>query len=270
MYWWLFSHSLLFRWLNRVDENRIERYSQIKELLGEDSVFGINMGSIGPDQKKSILGYNVKTGEEFFAKMSTSERAKALTRNEIKVYKELADTGLVPKIFDYRDEGDYVFLKCECIKGEHLHGQIDFRLVMDILLTLKDNHYSTTNNQDSPSLGEGEGRGLLTCFSHMDFCPWNMIDVQGKLHIIDWEMAAEMPLGFDLFTYLLQTYFLTVNSKNGNEVIKDNESIINDYFGINRTDWQPYLDAFIDYKIEYFSEGQNDLLLNRFKEMKNA
>lgn len=268
--WLLFTHSRLYRWLNRADENEVEDFARLKEILGKDTVFGINMGSKGPDQKKSILGYDKNTGKEFFAKYSTKKRAMELSRNEIKVYQSLVDTGLVPKIYDYKDEKEYVFLKCECIKGNHVHGQIDNRQVLDMLLLLKQKHYMQDSITNSSSKGEsGKDHNLKTCFAHMDFCPWNMIDVKGKLHIIDWEMSAEMPLGFDLFTYLLQTYFLTENLKTGNEVITNNEALIDEYFGTKRPEWQSYLDIFVDWKIKFFSAGQNDLLLRGFEEMRS-
>lgn len=240
-----------------MDESRVEGYAQIKKLLGDDSVFGINMGTDGPDQKKSILGYDSVTGKEFFAKLSTTERAMALSRNEIKVYQDLKDTGLVPKLHSFYDAEDFVFMRCECIKGKHLHGQIDIHDVLEILLLLKQMHYDHDISNTS----------LNTCFAHMDFCPWNMLDVNGKLYVVDWEMASEMPLGFDLFTYLLQTHFLTVNEMTGKEIIDNNETIINKYFGTTRLGWQPYLDAFVDYKMDVLS-GLNDGILDKYKEMK--
>jgi len=278
--WWLFCHSYIYRWINRVDAQEVDGYATLHALLGKDCEFGINMGTNGPDQKKSVLGYERSSGRQFFAKLATKERAMALSRNEIKVYKLLADTGLAPKLYDYKDEKDFVFLKCECINGQHVHGQIDNRQILDILLTLKQKHYSPTPSSSStPSTSSTSSTHSTpstssthstpsTSFAHMDFCPWNMIDINGKLHIIDWEMAAEMPLGFDLFTYLLQTHFLTDNSKTGEEVINENRTLIDEYF--QGVDWTPYLKAFIDYKIEFFSAGQNSLLLERFREMKHS
>lgn len=257
--WWLFCHFAPLRWLWRVSGEVIPELPLLQSLIGEDAVYGVNMGTNGPDQKKSVLGYFVNDNEndnhKFFAKLATKERAKSLSRNEIKVYQTLADTGLVPALYDFKDTEDYVFLKCECICGEHVHGDVDRSQVMKMLMLLKEKHYD--QHSSIP--------GLMTCFSHMDFCPWNMILVNGKLHIIDWEMAAEMPLGFDLFTYLLQTSFLTDNSKSGLEVVEENREWIEEYF--KGEDWKPYLKAFVDYKVDFFSEGQNPLLLSRFNEM---
>jgi len=294
--WWLFCHFAPLRWLWRVKGEKIEGLALLQSLLGENVVFGVNMGTKGPDQKMSVLGYYINDNDNdndnegsastkaadaarkalprkvrlqdendnenekhrFFAKLATKERAKALSRNEIKVYRTLAGTGLVPELYDYKDTEEYVFLKCECISGEHVHGDVDPEQIMVILKLLKERHY---DESFAASV-------LQTCFAHMDFCPWNMINVVGKLHIIDWEMAAEMPLGFDLFTYLLQTFFLTDNLMTGMEVLEKHLNWIDEYF--EGEDWKPYLKAFVDYKIEFFSAGQNPLLLSRFKEMKDA
>ena len=290
--WWLFCHSAPLRWLWRVRGEEIEGLPLLQSLLGDDVVFGVNMGTKGPDQKTSVLGYyynvndnfnlnananhndnynhndnvnlnvndKLNTDRRFFAKLATTERAKALTRNEIKVYQTLAGTGLVPELYDYKDTEEYVFLKCECISGEHVRGDVDKNQIMAMLKCLKAQHYDLCITSQ-----ENTTDGLKTCFAHMDFCPWNMIDVDGKLRIIDWEMAAEMPLGFDLFTYLLQTFFLTDNSKTGMEVIEQHREWIEEYF--EGEDWHQYLKAFIDYKVDFFSAGQNPLLLSRFTEM---
>ena len=223
--WWLFTHLTAFRWLNKVEADSVEGFGHLSELIGRDAVIGINMGTEGPDQKKSVLGYERTTGNRFFAKLATKERAMALSRNEIKVYRLLADTGLVPQLFDWKDDKSFVYLKSECISGNHVHGKVDDRCILDILLTMKERHY------EQPSSPNPQPSSLTTCFAHMDFCPWNMIETDKGLRVMDWEMAAEMPLGFDLFTYLLQTHYLIDDSLSGVEVIKNNEKLITDYFG---------------------------------------
>ncbi len=268
--WWLFCHVSLFRFLFRVEEKNIEGLSLLKSLLGEDVIYGVNMGTTGPDQKMSVLGYHTNTltssanKSRFFAKLSTSQRAKDLSRNEIKVYQSLAGTGLVPELYSYKDTEEYVFLKCECIQGDHVLSGVEDSQVMGILMMLKDKHYTETSSPFCVNNGAEEAP-LKTCFAHMDFCPWNMLSVRGKLHLIDWEMSAEMPLGFDLFTYVLQTSFLLDKTQSGMKVIEDHRTMIDEYFA--GEDWQVYLKAFVNYKLEFFSKGQNPLLYDRFNEM---
>lgn len=257
--WWLFLHISLFRSLFHVREKEIEGMSLLRSLLGDNAIFGVNMGTIGPDQKMSVLGYyttasKVTYASKFFAKLAISERAKALSRNEIKVYQALADTGHVPALYAYQDTDDYVFLKCECFTGGHVPVDADHDQVMSILKKLKDLHY--------------EGDSAQTCFAHMDFCPWNMLSVNGKLRVIDWEMAAEMPLGFDLFTYLLQTSFLIDKTQTGRAVIEKHRAWIDEYF--EGEEWHTCLQQFVDYKVAFFSDGQNPLLYDRYREMQQS
>ncbi len=269
--WRLFCHSALVRHLFAIKDAEIKEMPLLRSLLGNDAIFGVNMGTSGPDQKISILGYLPGRPEEgskkFFAKLSTSERAKVLSRNEIKVYRLLADTGLVPSLYDYQDTDDYVFLKCECICGDHVPVDVDLRQVMPILKKLKEMHYSESSASAIVTDGK-DGKPLETCFAHMDFCPWNMLSVRGELRVIDWEMAEEKPLGFDLFTFLLQPSFLLDNTFSGNEVIDRHRSWIDEYFA--GEDWQAYLKFFVDYKVAFFSAGQNQILYDRYRAMQQS
>jgi len=260
--WWLFTHSASYRGLNNVDSDTIPEMNSVEALLGNDVVYGVNLGTPGPDQKKSILGYDAN--RRFFAKFASKERAMALSRNEIKVYQTLAETGLVPKLYDYNDTAEYVYLKCECISGEHVH-EADRKQVMEILEKMRGLHYA--EGEELQAISDGYN-GLKTCFAHHDFCPWNMIDVDGKLHVIDWEMATELVWGYDLFTFLLQTEFLVGTGLSGLQVVEKERAWIDEYF--EGLDWKPYIKAFVEDKVNFFSVGQNDLLLSKYSELQKA
>lgn len=108
--------------------------------------------------------------------------------------------------------------------------------------------------------------GLKTCFAHNDFCLWNMLSVNGHICLVDWEMAGEFPIGHDLFTYIFQTTFFIQNAVPTNIVLKNNLQLIKKYFG--DIDYIPYLKHFVDYKINFFSSGQNPYGLKRYMELK--
>lgn len=260
LYWWLFLHCSLVRYLNRVESSSVQDVELWQTLLGADSVFGINYGTPSPDQKKSILGYD-EAGRHFFAKLSQKENARKLSSNEIFVYQKLADSGLVPKLIDCKITDNYVFLKTECVDGNHVHGQISDEEILQILETLRVYHYDERLNAD----------GLKTCFSHGDFCPWNMLESDGCLKIIDWEMAGERALGHDLFTYIFQTSFLIRREESFENVMQKNRTLIESYFesaGVN--DWEPYLKDFALLKIEEFTRKQDSYMLARYKDALNA
>jgi tRNA A-37 threonylcarbamoyl transferase component Bud32 len=260
LYWWLFLHCSLVRYLNRVELSSVQDFELLQSLLGTDSVFGINFGTPSPDQKKSILGYDGE-GLHFFAKLSRKENAKKLSSNEIFVYQKLSDSGLVPKLFDCKITDDYVFLKTECVEGSHIHGQISNDEILKILETLRTYHYDESLNAS----------GLKTCFSHGDFCPWNMLENDGRLKIIDWEMAGERSFGHDLFTYIFQTSFLIRREESFENVMQKNRTLIDSYFesaGVD--DWIPYFKDFALLKVDEFTRKQDSYMLARYKEALNA
>lgn len=260
IYWWLFLHCSLVRCLNRVESSSVQDFELLQTLLGSGFIFGINFGTFSPDQKKSILGYD-EAEHHFFAKLSKKENAKKLSSNEILVYQKLADTGLVPKLFDYKITDEYVFLKTECIEGNHVLENISNDQILQILETLRAYRYDETLKSD----------GLKTCFSHGDFCLWNMLESDGRLKIIDWEMAGERALGHDLFTYIFQTSFLLHRKKSFENVMRENKRLINSYFeSACIDDWKPYFKDFVLLKIEEFTRKQDSYMLARYKEALNA
>jgi thiamine kinase-like enzyme len=83
--------------------------------------------------------------------------------------------------------------------------------------------------------------GLITCLSHGDFTPWNMIIEKGEYRLIDWEMAEERPLGYDIFTYTLRQKMLT-EQLSPTEIVKSHADDYSKYFAEwNITDYTPYL-----------------------------
>lgn len=260
IYWWLFRHCTLLRSWNKIETKEITDFQLIRELLGENSIFGINLGTPSPDQKKSILGYNPVEGR-FFAKFACLDNAKKLCENEIYVYNTLSNSGLVPKILDSKKESNFVFLKTECIVGDHIHGQISNDSIIHILTKLCSYHFNKDSNEN----------GLKTCFSHGDFCPWNMLKCNGELKIIDWEMADERSLGHDLFTYIFQTAFLIQRERSFTNILEKNRSLIDRYFEVNGiSDWNPYFRDFAQIKVDEFIRKNDSYLTNRYSEALNA
>lgn len=242
IYWWLFRHCGIFRSRKKVQEPDAEfPFSSIMQFCPEGSVVSFNMGTPGPEQKISMLGVDAE-GARFFAKYSVSEAAKALSRNEIKVLKGLEKTDLTPLLLDYRDDKDFVFFRTSCVEGSN---PSDVRLndsIMNLLLRI--NRIEVKTN------------GLATCFSHGDFTPWNLIIKPNNTYcMIDWEMAGEKPLGFDLFTYITQVGAKLAPDQPLIKVIAEYKEYIERYFqSFGIVDWYPYKKAFAEYKIAYERE----------------
>ena len=244
IYWWLFRHVEAVRKMSSVDENELDfPYKRIKETDGNDTLMSFNMGSPGVEQKISILGYDRILGMPFFAKFSEKPRAMELTRNEIKVYQMLDGSGLTPKLINAVDKKNYVFLKAEYIKGARPKDRHLTNDILQLCLSLVNYHLSDPIDDDS---------GLVMSLSHGDFCPWNVLVSGNAIRLIDWELAAERTLGYDLFTYICQVSMLFEPEKELLLAIDNDIEYVKAYFdacGIK--DYKPYLKAFAKQKWVY-------------------
>lgn len=260
LYWYLFTHFSLVRKLTKVREEDLDfPYDLIKKAERNDSLMSFNLGSPGREQKISILGYDHSLQQRFFAKFSQKPDARALSINEIEVLKKLQGTGLVPALYPHEINDEYVFLKTACINGARPTGVSMNTELLHLLFSLA----------DISAKGPDENAELRYAFAHGDFCPWNMLVTEGGLRLIDWEMAADRPLGYDLFTYIFQTAFLLNPSAGLQELLAKNKDWVVDYFthfGIG--DWKPYLASFTDYKIEKMRQTDNQGLLQLFLKLK--
>lgn len=262
IYWWLFQHSSVVRSLTSVNEKDLEfPYSKIKASDGNDTLMSFNMGSPGVEQKISILGYDKTLDIPFFAKFSEKPRAKKLTKNEIRIYRMLDGTGLTPKLLQAVDTDDYVYLKAEFIKGSRPKSRKMTDEVLQLYLPLSKYHLTDKNVDEN---------GLKMSLSHGDFCPWNVLVSEGSIRLIDWELAADRTLGYDLFTYICQVAILFEPEKQLLLAIDDNMRFVKEYFySFGITDYKPYLKAFAMQKWEYEEGKGNNQLSDKYKELAN-
>lgn len=256
IYWWLFRHCSVVRELNMVDTTNVPfPYKRIVELNGKECLMAFNMGTPGVELKISILGY--EDGTPFFAKYSEKLAARQLTKNEVMIYRMLDKTGLTPVLLGSYEGEDCCWLKAEYVKGDHPDARALTDDIVDLALSLASYH-----------LGNASKGELKTCLSHGDFCPWNMLVSDGKIRLIDWEVAKERPLGFDLFTFICQVSALFEPERLLMDVIKEKEPSIKWYFSSLRvSDYKPYLHAFAKEKTEYEAGKGNEPLYKKYKEL---
>lgn len=262
LYWYLFTHYSFVRKLSAVNESQLDfPYSLIKKAEKNNSLMSFNMGSPGPEQKISILGYDDLLQRPFFAKFSQKPAARALSKNEIEVLTELKGTGLVPELLHSEITEDYVFLKTECISGERPGSVKMSAAVLSVVFALNQVSGSRKNVNDELKCG----------FSHGDFCPWNMLIAKEGIRMVDWEMAGIRTLGYDLFTYIFQPAFLLMPGKRAGAILKENSEWIEryfDHFGIG--DWREYLKNFIDEKVRSTQQGKDQKLMRRYEDLKES
>lgn len=261
IYWSFFKKSSFVRSLTSLRHDQLPLpFQQIKENLGFNALLAFNMGSPGIEQKISILGYDNELKQPFFAKFSQKEEAKALTLNEIKIYQLLDNTRLTPKLLHYQITDEYVCLKAEYIKGERPKNRQLNQQIVDLCLKLKDFHIENKNKDN-----------LKYSLSHGDFCPWNMLVSNGNISLIDWELAKERPLGYDLFTFICQVSSLFEPEKDLLHAIDQNTSFIQFYFKhCDIPDYLPYLKAFAQEKAEYEKAKNNSLLYNKYHQLEQS
>lgn len=260
IYWNLFKKFSIVRMLTAVNEKNLPfPYSTIKECLGMNSLMSFNMGSPGVEQKISILGYDYDKNTPFFAKFSQKPAAIILTKNEIRVYSLLKSSNLTPKLLDYKIADDYVCLKAEYVKGKRPESREINSDIVKLCLQLKDFHLEDNTNKNNE---------LIYCLSHGDFCPWNILVNNGKMRLIDWELAKERILGYDLFTYICQVAMLFEPKTELIHVIDSKIDYVKEYFntcGVN--DFLPYLKAFAKEKAEYEQGKGNNSMYEKYRKL---
>lgn len=260
-YWKKFKQSHFVRSLSLVREEKLPfPYAKIRELIGAEAMLSFNMGSPGVGKKISMLGYNPTTKQAFFAKYSQRPEAIRLSKHEIEVLQLLKDTNLVPALYGSMVGMDYVYLQTEYVKGHRPYDTLLNEQVVNLLISLSQYHYSYK---------KGDNGELRTCLSHGDFCPWNMlVQSDGSLRMIDWEMADERIVGYDIFTWLLNVAGLVTGKIPLYHIIEKNRKYIMRYFNAMQiSDYTLYLRIFVQQQMVIQKQNNKKHLLARYKEL---
>lgn len=243
IFWWLWNNLSFFKYLFTVKEKEItDEISVIKKNIDKNIVLAINTGTKGFTQKITALGINKENSKKIFLKYSNKKRTRELTTNEINILQLIEPYGCSPKLLFSKIDEHYVILITEYLEGKKFDNiKLDDNL-LSLILKIAD--FDVALNTSNVK------QGFKLCFAHGDFCPWNLLEVDNDITPIDWEFAKKYPLGFDLFTYIFQTSFLTMPNKTIPEIIRENESSIKRYFKNWDIDqWKPYLKEFSEIKL---------------------
>jgi tRNA A-37 threonylcarbamoyl transferase component Bud32 len=245
VYWWLWQNVKRFQKHYRINCDLDFPFSFIKEIERKNSVMSFCMGTPGIEQKISILGYEPLGKLRFFSKFSQKPPAMKLSMNEITVLEHLQNTGFVPLIYDKVTTDSFVFFKTEYIAGKRFNCLTLTDEIVKLMLEI--NKYNFKLNAES-------------VLSHGDFCPWNILNTSQGLRLIDWEMAKERPLGYDLFTYIFQPSFLFYPALTTGQIISKNRFFIEMYFSeFGISDYTEYLFRFAEIKMENEREKAGSL-----------
>lgn len=260
--WKIWLHVPLFRYIFSV--NQLETIFPIKNIqkyVSLDSLLAFSNGTIGVEQKISMLGVDKKTGIAFYIKYGTSDVARKNIVNEGLVLQQLKNLSFVPQIeLTVNSDEGFSLIKTTVFIGNKIKNlNLDDKMIQ-ILFDLSDQKIKTNKCLDT---------SLMSCFAHGDFCVWNMLKDHEDIELFDWEMGGEYPLGYDLFTYIFQYEFLINGSMRFEMVITENIGMIKKYFDrFQITDWIPYLLEFSKLKCDIETEKNNKDLKWHYLELK--
>ena len=255
--------SILRRFCREESVESVLPIDRFKKHLPSTAIMAINRGTVGIEQKMSILAHVPISGNEFFMKYAESEIARKNVDNEGKVLAQLHHLYFVPKLHLHVSEKEYTLIQTNILKGERLAKQkVDNQILAVLIQLSKQNVYTDRTFRFD----------LKSCFAHGDFCPWNMLLDENQLNVFDWEMAGSYPLGYDLFTYIFQTSFLLTPKKSFEKLLKQNLLFIEEYFNALKIEnWQSYLQAFAAIKMQLETQkGKSSLKIPYQKLMSYA
>lgn len=257
--WKLFTSCKWVRTLSVVDENQLDfPYRTIMDMCPANALVSFNLGTPGDEQKISMLGYIPGEDKSFFAKYSTKDKAKALSKNEIWVLRELEGRNLSPVLLDVKENDEEVFFVTSRVCGNAYSSFELSEEILDILISL-----------GSVKLEDGIGNELAFGLSHGDFCPWNMLQDGTKIQLIDWEMAANRPLGYDLFLFIIHTHLVMgADEKRILALLKENTNYITKYFNaFNISDYRPYLLSFLTARLKDEQDKAHQQTVKRYQQI---
>ena len=234
---------------------------EIQSFFESPVVLAFNRGTKSVEQKTTALGVEINSNQEFFIKYAVNSIARGNVNNEGTILKLLCDFNFVPKLQLHVNETNYTFIKTTVLKGVRLNSYPLNQKMIRILLLLSNQNiqFAKSNDQD-----------IQYCFSHGDFCPWNMMDIEGTIQVYDWETAGSYPVGYDLFTYIFQTSFLLTPKVSVNKLIEKEKQLILYYFNTKGIeDWKEYLIQFSKIKLQKEIEKNNQRLIKHYLALNN-
>jgi hypothetical protein len=262
MMWKMWRTSSLFRKI--FSTNEPEKYlplEHIRQYVTPCSILSFNLGTVGVEQKISVLGVERTTNEAFYIKYATSEIACRNVFNEGVVLQQLLHLSFVAKLqLNINLEEEFTLIKTTVLHGDKMKYQPVNEQLLSILYTLADQKVMSWRNYLTD---------LQSCFAHGDFCPWNMLVNQGEIEIFDWELAGQYPLGYDLFMYIFQYEFLVNETMNFELLLNENSNVIQQYFKhFEIKEWIPYVQEFSKLRYQIESDKNNSDLIESYLQLK--
>ncbi|MDW3646316.1 MAG: phosphotransferase [Bacteroidia bacterium] len=207
--------------------------------LSHEKQFALFTGTPGPN-RKILLYERTKNDKAYFSKIAYGENAPKLIENEFRVLEMLNQKCpkhfWFPKLFSFTHK----ILKTHELKiteSSHQWSPAHSRFLQEIYSwgieevesqSLIPEKILNVDCEDpeaqkpleqlhntlavSHELIEKQAFMLKTAFGHGDFCPWNTAVKGAKLQVLDWELAGDYPMLYDLFHFVVQHEILNTGS----------------------------------------------------------
>ncbi len=258
--WGLFRTFGLYRML--FGKTNIEAFipeKEIRKIIGLNPLMAFNTGTPGPEQKITGLGWD--KNNYFFIKYAQTPVAIKNVVNEHNILRQLSGLDFVPQIQTFHQDEKRVLLKTNVMMGSRLGNVPLNEAILNRLFTLSKTSITSENKFKT---------SLKTAFAHGDFCPWNLMEQNGRISLFDWEMAGDYPLGYDVFTFLFQTQFLLEPEKSIQSILSENKELIDQYFNhFKISNWNNYLLAFSKVKVSLEKEKGIEGMLSQYQILLN-
>jgi hypothetical protein len=254
--WSLFRNLGLYRvCFGKINIEDFIPEKEIRKIIGVEPLMTFNTGTPGPEQKITGLGWD--KNNYFFIKYAKSPLAVKNVVNEHHILRQLSGLDFVPQIQSFHQDEEQVLLKTDVLMGSRLGNVPLSETILNCLYTLAE--FSIISENKPTSL-------VKTVFAHGDFCPWNMMEQNGRILLFDWEMGENYPLGYDVFTYLFQTKFLLEPDESIETILSENKEIIGQYFNhFKISNWNKYLMAFSKVKVALEKKKGIKGMLSQYK-----
>ena len=257
--WLLFRSLPLYRIFFSVkDVTNFIPQLLVSQFDDPNSIMAFNLGTSGPEQKITAVG--IHNNQPIFVKYAKSEVAKKNVMNEHTALQKLKEFSFVPKVVRYFSDEKQVFLVTSAFEGNRIQGLHLSDEIFDTIVTITKIRGVNRKSETSE---------LLESFSHGDFCPWNLMDKDGKILVYDWEHSGNYLLGYDLFTFIFQPKFILKKGGSIDKILIENLDKVHAYFRLFEVEnWTEYLSVFADMKYRDSLRKHENILGNKYLELK--
>ena len=263
--------------------------------------FALFAGTVGPNQK-IVTFSREKEGNTLFSKISYGKSSGKLLKNEAEVLTFLAHEKF--KNFKYpqliaRNNNQLQINELKIGENTNRLTPVHIRAIQELydadvyqstyaMGALKNYMFQVMNS--TPKIDEciklksalkeafktalSSDKTIKVGFGHGDFTPWNCGINENHLTIIDWELADEYPLMYDVFHFIIQDELM--NTQNNSEaILKKLNATMNsaswiEFCSTNKIEWKEQFAAYLLCVSSYYYtvyDKQEEIHVQAFRAM---